>query len=38
MTQEIRKVGKETFGESRGFRFRVKNYGGGIKMFKVKLE
>ena len=38
MSQEIIKVAKETLGESRGFGPRVKNRGGGMKMFRAKLE
>lgn len=39
MTQTIRKVTKETLGESRGFEPRGKeSYGGGMKVSRVKLE
>lgn len=32
------KLAKETLGELTGFRLKVKNYGGRIKVFKVKLK
>lgn len=38
MMHKIRKIAKEALEESRGFGHRVKNLGGGTKVFKLKLE